>query len=381
MLNNCQDFTKNVENGHSVTIMGYPYHYNGEKHSGKPSDIHALIQEVIDLIKLKHPDIELNSCLINKFCGPDAFCPEHADDEFSIAPGSFICTASVGCPATIKFREIHGHRTAEQKVEGNSLYIMSRTSQAFWKHQVPKNSSLTNEDVRYSLTFRHVSDKFLKSTVIIGDSNTRYLNFGEGPGTFGHNIPGERIEATFINKINPIDCIGYKNIFVHCGVNDIKYYKINTEQKICMKFNELKDTIHQISVLCPTSKLCVSPILPTKSMDINNRALQFNSMLFKYKGSAEYRFDTMNFNIFVDESSGFLRPDLGRYRNPEDQLHLGAKGIGLLVSMVREKVYSSVISPYPGYRKYSSVVQGNGVNRVGRDHRVSISSHLDIGAT
>ena len=40
-------------------------------------------------------------------------------------------------------------------------------------------------------------------------------------GTFGHNIPGRRIQAMHIEDINPADCCGYKNIFLHCGINNI----------------------------------------------------------------------------------------------------------------------------------------------------------------
>ena len=72
---------------------------------------------------------------------------------------------------------------------------------------------------------------------------------------------------------------------------------------------------------------------------------------------------------------------MGRYWNPEDQLHLGSKGIGLLVRLIRRMVYDSVISPSRMYREYSSVVQGNGVDRAGRGHRAAISSQFDVAAT
>ncbi len=225
-----------------------------------------------------------------------------------------------------------------------------------------------------------MSDKFLKSTVIIGDSNTRFLKFGTGQGTFGQNIPGKRIEALHINKINPLDCCGFQNIFIHCGVNDIKSYTINSRDKLSSKFTELKGIIDQILILCPTSKVYVSPILPTKSRDINLRASQFNELLLNFRGNMmHYKFDTLNFNEFVN-NSGYLHEDYGRYWNPEDQLHLGSKGIRVLVGMIRERVYCSTISHSRAYRDYGAVLRGDGVSRAGRGHGVAMFSHLDIGA-
>ena len=78
---------------------------------------------------------------------------------------------------------------------------MSRTSQSYWEHEIGKCKDFDNTDVRFSLTFRHVSRKFLNSAVVIGDSNTQSLRFGEGKGTFGHNIPGRRVKAIHIEDI------------------------------------------------------------------------------------------------------------------------------------------------------------------------------------
>ncbi len=217
--------------------------------------------------------------------------------------------------------------------------------------------------------------------MIIGDSNSRFLKFGTGKGTFGQNIPGERIEAMHINEINPLDCCGFQNIFIHCGVNDIKLYKINTRDKLSSKFNDLKCVINKILVMCPTSKVYVSPILPTKSRDINMRASYFNELLLNFRDSRLYnKFDTLNFNEFVN-NSGYLREDCGRYWNPEDQLHLGSKGVRLLVNMIRERVYNSTIYQSRAYREYSAVLQGNGVSGAIRGHGVAVSSHFDIAAT
>ena len=35
-------------------------------------------------------------------------------------------------------------------------------------------------------------------------------------------MPGKRVEAFTIKELDPIKCVGYNNVVVHCGVNDIK---------------------------------------------------------------------------------------------------------------------------------------------------------------
>ena len=104
----------------------------GSKHGAKVgTDIPAPISEVLELIKSKYPDKELNSCLVNKYVGPDSSLSRHSDNEPTIDPESDVCTVSLGSKATVKFTEIHGSARAELTVEPRSLYRMSRRSQGF----------------------------------------------------------------------------------------------------------------------------------------------------------------------------------------------------------------------------------------------------------
>lgn len=65
-----------------------------------------------------------------------------------------------------------------------SLYVMSVASQALWRHRIEKCDAFTGR--RFSITLRTVDEKFRKSTVILGVSNTKYINFGEGNGSLGY---------------------------------------------------------------------------------------------------------------------------------------------------------------------------------------------------
>ena len=338
-LDSCDQFSSNIENGHSVAMFGYPYHYTGSTHSDNPPDIPVPLQEVIDDINKLYPDATINSVLVNKYSGPGASLPPHADDEFTINPDSFIFTVSLGHAVDVKFTEMHSSDSpaVHKTIQPNSLYVMSHVSQSYWKHGINKCSTFGGTDVRYSLTFRHVSNKFLRSAVIIGDSNTRELLFGEGIGTFGHNIPGRRTQATHIDDINPVDCCGFNNIFLHCGINNIKHPSINGPDKVAKCFEDFKHKVEQISNICPKSKIFISPMLLTKDRDLNKRALFFNKLLFNYENQSHGKFSTLDFNKFCD--NGFLSHHLGSLKHPDDKLHLGTSGIKLLVQLIRYCVY------------------------------------------
>ena len=75
-----------------------------------------------------------------------------------------------------------GHKKAVQLKSG-SLLAMPREMQNSWKHGIEADSTL--EGCRISLSFRHIDPVFVKSTIVIGDSNTKRFQFGVGKGTFG----------------------------------------------------------------------------------------------------------------------------------------------------------------------------------------------------
>ena len=123
----------------------------------------------------------------------------------------------------MKFKNRYSGKQLDLPVKGRSLYVMSRQSQALWSHGIEKHDDFQGK--RYSITLRIVGNRFRRSTIVIGDSNTRHLKFGEGKGTFGFNMPGESVYAPLIEHINPSLCAGYSNIVIQCGVNSQQHQK------------------------------------------------------------------------------------------------------------------------------------------------------------
>ena len=156
-------------------------------------------------------------------------------------------------------------------------------------------------------------------------------------------MPEPRYVVRMIQGVDPVQCCGFRNVFINCGINTIKHYNINTGQKIDDCFNRFKVKIDQVMKLCPQAKIVVSPILPTKRKDWNNRGMHCNRRLFDYRRETQDRFTTLGFGVFRDPATGFLRDDLGSYWNRDDVLHLGSRGISILVAQIRDNVFSNKV--------------------------------------
>ena len=85
-----------------------------------------------------------------------------------------------------------------------------------------------------------------------------------------------------------------------------------------------------LTSFCPYAKVVVSPILPTGIYALNQRAIMFNRMLF----SRAKWFDTLQFGEFCGED-GKLSKRFRCYSNGRDNIHLGAVGIQVLISMIK----------------------------------------------
>ena len=236
---------------------------------------------------------------------------------------------------------------------------MNQESQHYWTHRM--DSMDTTMNARFSITFRTVGKNYKNSTVILGDSNTKYLKFSSDArgekGTFGYHLPGHRVETFRIRDIDPRKCLGYQNVLLHCGINDIRDKspgRLPSDPEpvdVDSYFDLLTQKISEIQNLCPNSSIFVSPILPTKNLKLNKRVIQFNKLLFNFisncKHSKEVR--CLNFNEFVNYN-GTLKEELGTWDsenscpNKKDILHLGKKGIRMLAQSVKQSILHKLIT-------------------------------------
>ena len=110
-------------------------------------------------------NVNINSCLINKYRDGNDYIAPHRDSKLSFGEEPIIAVLSIGQSRTLRFTKVQNNYrdkalTRKDKeniifdyeLENNSLFIMSGNSQTCYSHQLLKDDS--NKE-RYSLTFRN----------------------------------------------------------------------------------------------------------------------------------------------------------------------------------------------------------------------------------
>ena len=210
---------------------------------------------------------------------------------------------------------------------------MTKCSQALYTHQIMDVETCSE---RYSITMRHVDSKNKRSTVLIGDSNTKPVLFGAGKGLVGENYPGQRVKASKIRDIDPMSCVDFANIIIMCGTNDLRPTEIkgNPNEYINNLVCCLHEKVEQISLLCK-AKIFYMPVLPTRDPTMNRFVTEFNRVVY----NSEFRH---RLNIHMPPLYSFLDHtrllDIKFTRNG-DCHHLGDVGLKKLVRVIKDAIY------------------------------------------
>ena len=358
----CDGCNFTEENGHGTIKFGESYNYNGSRNDSIPTP--AIVEELMGRLNdqfVKEGAQKLNSCLINRYEGPESSIKQHSDNEREIACDSNIYTVSIGHSRTINFVNSITGDTPSLRVDSGSMYSMTRLSQEFFEHRIDADEEAA--DVRYSLTFRSVSWRNHNCTILIGDSNTNNVKFGGERGTLGISMPGKRVEGFIIDQINPLDCVAYNNIILHCGVNNIKSKHINSPKDISDVYVQFKSKVQDIRLINKRAKILISPVLPTRLRGLNDKILAYNKLIFDdlVKSSLRIHYVTGYDNFVGDDRC--LSVQNARYN---DYLHLNSSGVRFLASCMKACVLRKTSTNYSGKQRsgdlYSSKVKG-GVRR------------------
>ena len=337
------------ENGHGVKKFGARYHYSGAADAAE-DDIPAELNVVLEKVKALYPNANnINQCLVNCYKGKSSKLPEHSDDELCIDPESSIFTISLGQDRTIIFRDKSNDNATPLVAKGRSLYTMTRSSQTYYSHRIDEEHGST---LRFSLTFRTVGQQFRKSTIIIGDSNSKYLMFGEGQGTFGKGQPGKRVRAAVVSDIDPHDCAAYANVVLMVGTNNLRQRYISSRADVNIVFENLKEKIDTIRLIRKDIKIILLPVLPTRLSGMNRQIQHFNYIVFNYFISSGLYFNvsmpTMNdIEKFFDSDNLLNRAFLRNSTNQNDAVHLNSRGLIEIAFVIKSQIFL-------GYRRKSA---------------------------
>ena len=333
--------TVGTDGSRDVLYFGeYSYRYTGGEHESKemPKELDDLISHIRS--QLPNPDMRINSCLISRYKTGVNHIPAHRDNEPVINPESDIVTISVGSERNMSFTDNSGSSKIDQKLSDGSMLVTSRHAQDFWLHEIKKDESA---EVRYSFTLQDVSPHFINSTIILGDSNTRLIKFGTGKGTLGTWMPGKHIKVGHIEAIpEAVDIGPYRNVVIHTGVNSINNPRYRKSNLALIKILESK--IKNINNIYPRTKIFISLLLPSRSVPLNHRIRDFNSMIL----DMTCRFNTVSvvehsiFGSLLSNEHGRWMPcgDAEGDYVPKlnDLLHLGKNGLRLFAMSIKNAV-------------------------------------------
>ena len=358
------------EGGRSVLYFGEKYKYTGSSASNRDQPIvPELIKSLMEKINSKMCTGDcprVNSCLVNRFVGPESHLPKHSDNEPTIHPESQIITLSLGSECVLKFSDqMSGEVVLEHQAKPCSIYSMTRKSQEFYEHRIDQDS--VSNGTRYSLTFRSISWKNRNATCILGDSNTAGLKFGNDPKrSFGSSFPGKQFPTPLVDEINPYNTCGYSNVVLMCAINNLKAETIKSPSDVRSVYNLFVSKIGQIQKINPRAHIFVCPVLPTKRAELNRKGVCFNMMLINELLPSNFGVSFVDgFQDFLDEN-GLLSRNLSRdfYRSKRpDFLHLNWKGLAKLGTIIRNTVLRR---------------KSGGIDR--RKTRVDETSYRDVAA-
>jgi len=135
-----------------VADEGLDYTYSGIHHDPDPWS-----EELIALRDLvsEHAGATFNSVLCNLYRDGNDGVDWHADDESEFGPMPVIGSLSLGATRRFDMRRVDDHaEKIELDLHSGDLLIMRGTTQALWRHRVPKTKKAVGE--RINLTFRLV---------------------------------------------------------------------------------------------------------------------------------------------------------------------------------------------------------------------------------
>ena len=338
---NCSEYTSVGENSREVMYFGdFSYRYTGTEHPAR--EMPNVLKKLLDTIAPKIPppvndrNTKINSCLISRYSSGANHIPMHRDDEPVIDPESHILTISLGATRTMSFCNNDGSQSEDLPLQDSSLLVTTRYAQDFWKHGILPDENVSSE--RVSLTFRHISPHFINSTIILGDSNTSRMTFGESAGTFGRWVPGKRVLVGHVEALPDATEIGpYRNIVIHTGINSINSRSHPRSEAYLLHVLESK--CRDIRETYPKAKIHLSMLLPTRLNSLNRKVESFNQGILDL--SYQQR------NIFIIDNSIFgrqLTDEHGRWdiaaNRPltSDIVHLGKSGIRKFAANIKESV-------------------------------------------
>ncbi len=161
-------------------------------------------------------------------------------------------------------------------------------------------------------------------------------------GTFGNAMPGHREAAFTVDELDAAKCLGYNNIVVHCGVNDVRKPDIQTNDHVRDIYIKFKSKINQILHVNKRARVYINLLLPTKLDACNTKIKYFNSLIIEDLCKTYQRVRIIDCHKTFCDSNGSLAKNLSREfdrDNKPDYLHLNNGGLKVLSVAIKNAIF------------------------------------------
>ena len=233
---------------------------------------------------------------------------------------------------------------------------MSPETQNLWDMAASTERILDESDVSYSIIVKSVNYLNRTSTVILSDSLTRDVKFGDVKGkSLGPRVRGENITCYTVQDMPSVTTLmGYTNVIIALGINDI--VRNNTTPETLIKMVESKcELLHRLNPKNPKCKVYLSTVLPTSDNITNETIRIYNNYLFLLSQKHHNLYIIDNYCEFLSADNLLNK----RYRNHvNDMIHINHRGLLKLVISFKDAILRRTLVTQP-HMQYSKALTSN----------------------
>ncbi len=169
------------------------------------------------------------------------------------------------------------------------------------------------------------------------DASTEYK------GTLGNAMPGKQVDAFIVEELDPVKCVGYNNIIIHCGINSIRDDNIESDEHVRDVYVKFKSKVQQIITVNKRARVYVDCLLPTKIEKCNIKVRYFNKLIQDdlTRSFKDIRIiDTFSkFTSVKGLLSSKMSREFNRNSQP-DYLHLNDVGLRVLSVCIKKSIFA-----------------------------------------
>ena len=274
-------------------------------------------------------------------------------DDVEHSPDKDIFILPIGAPGlSINFEHNVYDEQRTHKMDPGTLFCVPPDTQTLWRWSIVR-PNIPDGGESYIITVQSYNSMNKNSTVIVSDSLSKGIKFGDENGTtLGALMPGKNITSYTIKEMpSAITLSAYSNVVVAVGINDLVTHQTHPKHLINMLHNKCH-LIHRLNAKC---KIYLSMVLPTQNRHVNEIIVMYNNLLHELSGK-HHNLYIINNNIFASDEHYLL---CNHYiRNMNDPIHINFKGQKQLIRNIKDGVLRRSASVQDSL-KYSKATRFN----------------------